>query len=104
MESSLAAALDRLEKTGSDSNRKEKGIQLEDPLPLNLPPSPLKASASRASNAAGAVTDTMPEQERVLGLMNGFEIYVLDGIVRKRPIETPMTGQTLPALARGSSQ
>ncbi|CAN7639354.1 hypothetical protein LJR129_004936 [Acidovorax sp. LjRoot129] len=96
LEASLASAIEKIGKSNDSVKPPDSGIKLSDPLPLPLPS---KGSAPGSFVIAKTSTELVKEQERVLGVMNDFEIYVYEGVVRKRPAEASTL--TLPKIAGG---
>ncbi len=86
-------ALGRAEKSKQDALKPDELAKLPlAPVPM---PSPLVRGAAGPGGGradVGFPAAPLPEVERVIGVVNGDEIYVLDGVVRRR--EVPVAGAT----------
>lgn len=97
LEAQLKAALEKLDKLDSGKEAKAAGDvksgsdESKQPTPIPMPlPSPfLKGSMQ----GLGVVPAPLVDVERVIGVMNGQEIYVLEGVVRQRDVSEPAAKQ-----------
>lgn len=89
LEEALKKALEKMEKSDPVTEEVKQGGPAPTPMP-----SPLVKGAPGAMRADFAVLPlpVAGDMERILGVMNGAEIYVLDGVVRKREIPPPAAG------------
>ena len=87
---SVVDALERSEKGKGDAKGEEipKAAGVSVPVPM---PSPLvRAHSTQGGRPEVAFPIAqLPEVERVIGIVNGEEIYVIDGVVRRREVVLP---------------
>lgn len=98
LEEALKKTLDRLEKETPAAESKGD-VKLD--APVTLPPPPAKSN-SNSSRTADQLAASIPDEPRVLGVMNDYEIYVQAGVVRQRSVNT--AAQTFPPLTVGGKK
>lgn len=87
LEDGLKKTLERLEKAQSEGISPD-GMKLKSPSGATLPPAPLKGGSAYVKSIDLAnLTNEAADEERILGVMNGVEIFVLGGMVRQRPVK-----------------
>ena len=90
LEKSLAMAVEalgRTEKNKQDAPKPDDVTKLP-PAPFPMPSPLVKVGSGPGAGRAdaGFPVSPLPEVERVIGVVNGDEIYVLDGVVRRREV------------------
>ena len=89
LEETLKKALEKLDKpvVPADALTTE-GAKQSAPAPMPMPFSK-SAPGKVMPDAAALAMAPAPDAERVIGVMNDSEIYIRDGVVRKRELPAP---------------